>query len=605
MSLFISSLIISVFFYGICFYITVRTYTFSKLKELIKSFNKKTISVLVILFLLAIGMVFLITKQNEYIYFWDYSSHWIKTIDRIETMSVNSVINNLLSLRNSINFDEHSVLIPSIIALPLRIIGCTFTRYVVVTFTLFYIPAILVQGLIGVRLLEDYGKRHNISLDKLFIISVAISFLFSSNYFSVLAGYMDIAFIFPLSILMLQFIKVDMKKISIKESVYIGYLLMLLWIMRRYVVFFIISYIVVLFFAEVSRLKKDEDIKKSIINIIINFAIVGATSLGILVVVFRPFLINALLSDFGKMFSAYDATTTDKIFGVIYFFGYSLIAIISIIGIMCFVKKIYRRLYLSLIAICILSPLMFFRIQAMGLQHMTLLNVPIIMILLLGINFINFKDLKKGIISILCIFVLILNFVYSMFVGRFVQSMPVLRQYVFGYYHSPYVRDDIDNIQKLDDYLNRLTSGTDNHIYIVASGIILNDEILRNINIPTVKNSIPSAYPSYHVDLRDGFNSEFFDAKYVVATSPIETHLNTGQEIIRYLSELIQDPSSYIGRHYKEIYRITLDANVDAIVYEKTTDFSNEDYENLSDYYTKLYPGYESLFRDRIISRKQ
>lgn len=118
--------------------------------------------------------------------------------------------------------------------------------------------------------------------------------------------------------------------------------------------------------------------------------------------------------------------------------------------------------------------------------------------------------------------------------------------------------------------------------------------------MPDTDNAVPHMYATCDVDLRDGFPTDFLNAKYVVATDPVQTHLATGQEVVSYLAEGVQDETSYIGCHFRFMEQYELDDGVIAKIYEKISGFSEDDLQNLRDYYDALYPGYSSIFAERI-----
>lgn len=194
---------------------------------------------------------------------------------------------------------------------------------------------------------------------------------------------------------------------------------------------------------------------------------------------------------------------------------------------------------------------------------------------------------------------MLVNFSYSF--------IPVCQGYaneksILASAYTPFGRDDIDTLHDMKDYLNQLTDGTDSIIYVSASGTVLNCDILRKMDMPYSNNAIPRMCGTADVDLRDGFPALFLISDYVVTTEPVQVHLGSGQEVVSYLVEGVNDPNSYIGRHFEQINEFSLGDGVAAKIYHKTSDWDEEDLTKLSDYYTELYPGYEALFRDRILN---
>lgn len=158
----------------------------------------------------------------------------------------------------------------------------------------------------------------------------------------------------------------------------------------------------------------------------------------------------------------------------------------------------------------------------------------------------------------------------------------------------------MEQLEALAEYLNGETLNTDQRIYVAASGPVLNCDILRKLYAPDTMNGVPNMYNTSDVDLRDGFPAVLLEADYVVATQPVQLHLNSGQEVVSYPAELIQDGSSYMGRHFEEIQRFELDGGVIAKVYVRTSAWEPGDLEQMRDYFNALYPGYEEMFGGRI-----
>ena len=62
----------------------------------------------------------------------------------------------------------------------------------------------------------------------------------------------------------------------------------------------------------------------------------------------------------------------------------------------------------------------------------------------------------------------------------------------------------------------------------------------------------------------------------------------------------MNDSSSYIGRHFNKVYETTLDNNVQAAIYEKNSEFTSDDINELRNYFTNLYPNEPDKFYNRI-----
>lgn len=155
--------------------------------------------------------------------------------------------------------------------------------------------------------------------------------------------------------------------------------------------------------------------------------------------------------------------------------------------------------------------------------------------------------------------------------------------------------------------MNSLTAGTDSRVYIDASGSVLNNSIIDSLDKPYGTSPLNNQCFTADVDLRDGFPVDFLTARIIVTTDPVQLHLAKGtQEVVRYLSEQVTDPSSPIGRHFTVApVSFQLDDGVTAHVYVKQSEFEESDLQSLADYFTGYYPGYELLFANRIFGANE
>lgn len=330
---------------------------------------------------------------------------------------------------------------------------------------------------------------------------------------------------------------------------------------------------------------------------------IGIISLGILLIFFKNFFFHALLTDYGKMYSAYDAPLIVKIFSLLSSFGLFSLLIIIILETMCFVSKKQTITYISLLLMGITETLSFWSIQTMGRQHRLILNLPVYLLCLIIFEFWNsipkiqkHKFYFKKVLVVICVSFMILNF-FKAFTDDFSEKS---YRILFSERHVPLQRNDLKQIDSLIMKLNELTANTDDYIYTLASGSILNADILRKAHMPNTDNAVPHMHNTHDVDLRDGFPSSFLNSKYIVTTDPIQTHLPNGQEVIRYLATEIQKEDSYIGRHFTCEYQFNLDNGIIAKIYHKTTEFTETDSQRMRVYFSNLYPEYNSLFTDRI-----
>lgn len=539
--------------------------------------------------------------QNQFIYYWDSAGYWTTSIQIAHNMSHASIWNIGKALYQSINYDDYNIFLPMLIAFPFSKLGYEFTSYVKLCCVIFLIPTAVIQGLTVVKMVSN----KKISAGWIFVIAVVLSLCFPNNYYSAFQGFIDVAYLVPMSASMYLFVDYDFGQISLSRNIAIALTLILTWICRRYTIFFLIGYVCALLIKAgfVYYYNRRAEMLKTII---INLFQIGGISLAILIVGFPHFFFHALLTNYGEMYSAYDAPLIDKLRSLCAPFGL-LTVVVLIIAFLGIRRQSQFINYWALLGLSISETFVFWKTQNMAVQHRMILNLPVVLMCLMVLEWWNnTSDYYSGLrgvfsrhskqIMYIGIVMMLSNFIFA-FSPKLPSNMSGI---VMAQRYYPMKRYDIPQLKALTDKLNQLTYGTNDGIYVAASGAVLNCDILRKMDMPNSPNAIPNLYNTSDVDLRDGFSADFLHAKYIVTTDPIQTHLATGQEVVTYLAQEVMNDGSYIGCHYKCIDQVELDNHVIAKIYEKISYFSDEDIGRLKAYYSNLYPGYDSLFGDRM-----
>lgn len=593
-----SSLLCICIFYGICFYGILCDSGKDRIISLSKEFTSKQKWIIGLSIVFFLTIVLFWPQQNKYIYFWDYAGYWLKTVNRADYIFNHGFWENIKSLYLSINQDDYNIFLPTILALPMSVIGNSFVQYVVICCIIFLLPTYFVQGMLGTKIINN----PNLKKSSAFTISFILAIFFAGNYFAAFKGFVDIAYLLPMSVVIYLLVDYDFSKVNTSKNIAIALNLILIWVCRRYTIYFLIGYI----FALSIKALSDFVTHKRIENIVRNFLQIGIVSLGILWIFFNSFILHAITTDYAKIYSGYDAPITQKIACLGLSFGDITGILILIVGIFCFITKKQKENYFALLVMITISVVLFWKIQIMAVHHIMILNVLIYTIILMIFNVWNIKIYNRSIIAnsivILSVLVLIINFSKS-----FMNDVSFDKENkLFSAKYYPLVRNDIEALNGLAQKLNKLTLETDYNVYIIASGNTLNSSILRNLYAPKSFNAIPNMLRTHDVDLRDGFPTHFLQAKYVVTTSPIQEHMGKGQQIvIRYLAENLQNKESYIGKHYKFLDSVELQNKVVAKIYEKVSEYTEEDLQKIRDYCTNVYPEDKKLFADRIFVKIQ
>ena len=532
-------------------------------------------------------------RQDRFVYFWDYAYYWNASVKLVRFIAENPLSEVLGTLYRSINDVSYNLFLPTLLALPLSVFGCAFPRYVNACCVLFLLPALLVQGMIVVKQAGDDAPNRG----GLYVAAVIAAMLLPANYCAVFHGYLDVAFLLPVSCAVYLLADLDFRRVSPARDVMIALLLVLIWICRRYTIFLIIGYVAALAVKAVAVLIEDKG-WKSLRPIVVNFLLIGLVSLGLLALCFGKFLLRALLTDYSDMYSAYSGSLAGKLAEVRGSFGVVALVLALTSAALCLIYKKQVVNCLALLVMGVSIPAMFFRIQNMGMQHRMLLNVPVYTLCAMAlIHWTPGLPLRRGCNAAvaLCAIAMAVNFA-----AAFVPALPPSGTLLTERY-TPYRRDDIDALNTLADKLNALCPDPDRQdIYVSASGLVLNGDILQKLNMPDVEKTVPAICGSCDIDLRDGFPHAFLTAGYVVTTDPVQTHLPSGQEVVVYPATQIQDPESCIGRHYRLIDEVALDGGVTAKIYRKVSNYSRNDLRQIQQHFAALYPDHPELFADRI-----
>ncbi|MBQ3305943.1 hypothetical protein IJH02_00700 [Candidatus Saccharibacteria bacterium] len=550
----------------------------------------------------ALAIVYSISK-NSGIYDWDSGGYWHWSYTHTDKLysAPTSALNDLwYSITNS----DYNLILPTVISLPLRIFGCTFLRYVLINYFMSLVPALFIVFCIFLRLTSgDKKTTRRTWLLALFMLSC-----FVVPFDALLKGYIDVAELIPISLLLALFLKFQptkKAKSQILMNVSIGLLLVVTFLFRRYTAFFAVGYVSALVLYSVYcliRLKRisRRSISTYLKNTIANLAIVGGTSLTVLLVFFNGLVFRILGEDYATLYSAYNADLITKASAFPSILGYFFVALAIFAVVYSLIKRKYRKISVFCVTSIIITIIAFWRVQIMGCHQMYTINIQVLILDFLGLYFI--MQLPKKVPFTICkIIVLALIALEPLhFFSTHIQKIIKPIDPMFSECFNPIYHSDLDSLRSLRDYLNESNDG--NYVYVLASSPILNSDTLKVMDRPKVENAVMNLVDSHNIDLRDGFPEIFFAAHTIVTTNPIQTHLKEGsQEIIRYLSELIQQPDSYLGRHFvKDDKEFSLQKDVTALVYHKISPLDDEDYEKLTNYFDSLYPDHQARFGDRI-----
>jgi hypothetical protein len=335
-----------------------------------------------------------------------------------------------------------------------------------------------------------------------------------------------------------------------------------------------------------------------------NIFIMGTLSVVSFFLLAAPIAKTMLLTNYGDIYSAYRVSNSilQSLVRSYNLFGLFWVTLFLSGAVYAIANKKTRWFSLFLIIQFISAFFLFSRVQDFALHHFYLLIPTMIFFITFFIESVYARLHNRFLRSVFLsgyIAMLFINF--SVFfippASSFFQKIAFLLP---GERHYPFFRNDMHEINKLLDFLeNALQSGNDN-VYVIASSSTFNDDILRNAcafgNHP--QDLCKKTLPSSHVDKRDGFPSQFLDAKYVIVTNPVQYHLGEeDQRVIGILADQILSRRG-IGSSYTKLpEEFVFDNNVKAFIYKKVTPFKKADLDNLSKLFMDYYPNKRNIFK--------
>lgn len=578
--------VFSCFFIISLFYIYVyMVYRECGIKKTIERLTKRQIIIFGCTYAVLNLIIFSILLKNRTVYYWDFGGYWGVSITQSDNFFIDSY-NTLKSVFISINNDEYNTLIPSMIALPLKIFGKDFPMYAIIVFNMFIGPTFVAIYIIISKIIEN---------KKICTITMLGIMLCVAFYSPVILGYLDAFSLLNLT-LTYAILQDDILDIfSLKKCVLLGISLVLAMMGRRYFAYGVCGIVVAVIVVSIIKIVIGKE-KKRIFCVLGMSALAIASTMAIpLLIFFRKFLLNSFNNTIKVAYSAYQ--TGDVIHNYLELVRYYgvLPILIAVLGVVYWIRSKKKWDYCSICIIAIwISTYMFYKVQSMGNHHYYITIIPIVIFTAYAFEALKKTRVGYGALSI----ILALNMVIALFNCSVGTGWLFTNQKLL-----PTIRTDLPVLQKMTSDLQEL-SLEGNKIYLCASSTELNDDLIRKINMPDELVSVPSLSVSSHVDLRDGFPVDFLDSDIVLVASPIQYHLGEeNQRVVGILgNELINRTG--IGQKFELINTYSIESNIQVYMYRKTQDLSNNDLEDLAKTFDKYYSDYPELFRNRIIGAK-
>lgn len=581
-------------YYGIVGYSMKRYGLLKHYKELDR---KEKIEIIILLCGITVYFFYL-SMRDERIVNWDNGFYWIKSLNFSEVL-FSDPASALKQIYESIDLTDYSDVVPAIMSIPFLLMGrYSYDLYRLQLFLMFQIPVYILMTDIINRIL----KRLNIRAFKYsYLITmffcVAVSFL----YIPTVYGLFDIADLVIACAIILLLLEFDYCKFSLKDDLLLSLLFLALLFIRRHFSFFALGYFACFMLAQLIRVIRSRK-QELLLGYVKNSCVVGGICVSVLVVFFRNYLIRTLGNNYSVQYAAWsNGTITSKYITTCKWMGMLIIGL-CIVGCVAFlIKKQYNLAFVEMVSTVFIMYL-FFRIQSPSPQHYYNFSPQVLIMMCTGLFFIldliknrKLRYVGAGIEAII---------MGALFAHGMIPSVDLSNSlYLFSSFnYQPEVRNDFETIGQILEETQELANEKEAEVYCVASSGIINDDILKNYNLPEETDALPELNRTYNSDLANGFPTEFLTSDIIIATNPSQLHMNKdGQRIVWVLNEMILDEDGVFSDNFKIVKTYTIEDDVEVMIYQKIKDLTKEDYDYLIETFNEWYSDYPELFEERIL----
>ena len=452
----------------------------------------------------AAGMIY-VSKSNI-IYFWDSSTYW----DLSRSVAEGDLGDNFWrTVYDSIGTQDYNYVAALPSAAWMAIFGPSRESYVAGLLIMYVLPFMILI----------YRLAKKISKAPRFAFAVAVLLIPASSFLA-FTGFVDVGGLLIIAACYNLYYTKEGTSEKWYKYVFIGILLVVAMIFRRYFAYFAVSFLTAMTMDCILFKRKWRYL-----------FITGIVSALLLCTVFMPFLTGILLKDYGTLYAGYRYSIGTDMKFITRYFGIVLpLVLLAVPFVSGMKRREYRPIFLWIqMFVC---AAMFMATQTHGQQHL-LMYIPAFSILILFlINGIS----KQWMLIAVCVLTVV-N-VANTYIPRTqpdnIQQIERLAL-IPNFSMLPKHRDDTEAILTLKRDLDKIVP-EGKRCGILASSFLLNDGILRNAEASL--NAGITRDPDYivglpEVDSRDsGRLEELYTSDYILAAIPSQTHLAAGEQTI-------------------------------------------------------------------------
>ena len=448
----------------------------------------------------------------------------------------------------------------------------------------YYVPFIYLFLYYVSNILKDVKHKKIYMVISLLTCLPMISYL---NYM----GFVDIG---GLSFIILLLILAKKDKTRIRNNILMGLLIISLYFFRRWYAYYAVSFLVILFIFDVySVIKKQKSIKallKKYITIVLTMIIVVLITMALNVLLFKNddnfifdwnnfYLYKLLFVDYSQLYSAYSGPLSNDIVALGTRFGYAILLLTLVSLIIAIKNKKNTKEVLFLLMQSLLCFILFKRTQSHDLHHFLLYTANIMAII--SFIFANSKNKTfKAIVATLVVLNLFfsLPICYNLGLVKSIKKVGIVNSLDLNIR----VREDIDEIEIVNDRIKELSANGSRKIYFNASSDIINDSMICSYDKTYGRDFTSKNYmlAVAHVDSRDGVPMSIRDADIVIVTKPDQLHMNPkNQKMVAFINSIFLEEEHKTKFSNKYEYLETMNiGDIQLFVYNRKDKVTEEDF---------------------------
>ena len=531
------------------------------------------------IFLLGFFVIVLYLKNEKDIYTWDSCCYWIKCIN-LEQIGYENVFDMLKNVKETLGTQEYNNLAVVPLIPFVHYFGKSFIRYVLYNYLVYYTPACVLMSLYVVRIFTK-----NKYSTKMFLIIYFVLQFMPEIFLPLTNGYLDIIGVSIISLMLHLTYNWDYKEFNIQKVIGLCLLSLALLFSRRWYAFFIVGF----YFAfgvefVVGEIKNQKFIFKNWMYFILNMIFIAGACF-LLILAIAPGMFKLFFGgNYSEAYSAYKYRKLYEDFFVILKDLGGIYCLLSLSGLMLAIKKEFQarkgRMYVFHILVASSATFILFQqVQNMG-EHHKYLMVPLFSVSIgYGIAYV-IKKIKKEYGIIIFSSIIICNSGVN-FVNSFSNYGGYKNILISQIYQPPYVRNNIEEINSIVQYLKNETINTNKKVYIAVDSDKFSQELLKRVNMPYEVDAVPMVMEANIIDKRDGFPSHAFLADYVI----IAPTLQNDQKIISDLTEIIEADTEYYSLDFTE----NIEEDIPIYIYKKKKNIDKQFVDKLSKELKKEY----------------